>query len=166
MRQIFSIFFVLIFLQSCGNNSNNSSTPISKTNPNGRYVSTQQYIFTTNVNPTTFKYAQDVLAELPLGSQIVLANSYVINNTSDLNNLISYNLVGLTSYLTSINDLNTYSYFLIEDVQCPEYTEYFVESYENSTLTIGMHIFILSNEPCPALVGLASYSVYKALKAS
>lgn len=165
MRQILSIFVILILLQSCGNSSNNSSTPISKTNPNGIYVSTQQYIFTTNVNPATFAYTQDVEALLPTGSQIVLANSYVINNTTDLNNLVSYNLVGLTSYLTSINDLNAYSYFLIKDVSCPEYMEFFIENYENSTLTIGMNIFT-QNIECPDIAGIPSYSIYKALKAS
>jgi len=165
MRLLLSIFVMLIFITSCGNNASYNNTPISKINKYGKYLSTQQYKFTTNVNPATFTFTQDVGAFLPPGPQIVLASSYVITNTTDLNNLLSYNLGGLTDYLKSINDLDTYTYFLFEDIQCPEYMEGFVENYANGTLTVGMNIFTL-NESCPALSGVTSYSIYKALKAS
>jgi hypothetical protein len=149
------ITLVTITLVACDGN-NTSAVPRSTTDPTGRYLSTQSYTFNTNVDPATLIAVKEIsLTALP-------NNSYVINNISDLNALTQYDITG---FFATITDLNSYSYFIIQDAACPEYYKYLGDSYQSGLLTISLNLFTRDNYSCPEFVGVNSYGIYKAMKA-
>jgi len=119
-------------------------------------------MFTSVVDPATLTEVQGI------GTNFLQADQYVVNNSSDLDNL-NQNVPAtglLAGQRISINDLNNYSYFLIKSKECPVYSEYAGYDYGSGTLAIKLNLFTLDYMACPAAEGVNFYRVFKAKKAA
>ena len=146
------IIVAAMLIQSC----DASNSPVSATNPDASFLSTQAFTFTASVDPTTLTKDQGISY---FGRHSPsMQNRYIISNPDELN---SFNQTFGLNVLLS--DLDSYTYFFFLGPFCPEYFEYAGNSYDNGIMTIVMNHFRVSNVACMASLN-EFYYVYKAHK--
>jgi hypothetical protein len=84
--------------------------------------------------------------------------------------LASFNLaLGAAEQPVTLSNVDTFTYFLIQEPGCPEFFEYAGSNYDNGVLSITLNHFILDGGLCPAgpieyLGGGLQFDVFRAQK--
>lgn len=158
MRLALFLVITAVFLQSCGSGD---TTPASSTNPGGVYQTSKSYSFTAKVDSATLTRQRSIGLNATYPSR---PETYVINSAEDLDALNQSLAFPELNEKISLEDLGTYTYFLIRTPDCPTYAEWSHNEYDNGRLAIVLNTFEFKKHSCPAAEGIDAYDLYRAQK--
>lgn len=156
MRHLLFLLPVVFFLSSCGGGG--STAPQSSTNPQAKFVATEQFVFTAAIDPATLQKVNGF--SITHSFDQTRALSYPIWTQLELG---AFNQTVSPDERVTLEDLDAFTYFFVRAPGCPDFYELAGHSYEGGVLTLTLNRFTVPDVACPAVL-VESYDVFKARK--
>ncbi|WP_292934493.1 hypothetical protein [Noviherbaspirillum sp.] len=172
LKRPLSIVMISLFLCACGGGGKDTpsgadtvltqptTTAVSSTNPKATFVDTQTFSFKLAINPGTFTTIPERTISFYNLLLTGLGRSYSIATQEELN---AFNQKVPASQMLSLDDLGTYTYFLVSIPGCSEFLEYASSTYGDGTFAVSFNHFRLPESTCLGVM-VDSYYVFRARK--
>jgi hypothetical protein len=147
-------------LVACG--SDNDNTPKSTTNPDAKFVGTEKYQISADIDPETFTQVEPEYLGFDDGISPPREGSYVITAQSDLD---LFNQELPVDQQVVLTDLDLYSYFFIRAPYCSWFELSSIKPVDQSLneFIVTFNEFNLPDVVCAAVME-KTYYVFKAEK--
>ena len=168
-----SILLIPFVVSACGGGSNEASSapatttpttthvdPVSNSNPAARFVATETFSFDAAVDPATLMLVPEKYISLYNSFHSMFDRSYVIANPQQLE---IFNQKVSANERISLDNFDTFTYFLLRAPGCPAFFEYAHNRYQGSALVITLNHFTVPDVACAAVM-VQSYYVFRAKK--
>lgn len=172
LKRPLSIVLTSLFLVACGGGGKDTpsgpdtlltqpaTAAVSSTNPKATFVDTQTFSFKVAISPGTFTPVPERTISFYNLLLTGLGRSYSIATQEELN---AFNQKVPASQMLSLNELGTYTYFLVSIPSCSEFLEYASSDYAGGALVVSFNHFRMPDATCLSVM-VDSYYVFKARK--
>jgi hypothetical protein len=151
MRIALFLIAASILFQSCD----------SATADNRRFIESRSFSFTAAIDPSTLTQQQQIV-NIYSSATATRDSTYTISTSSELN---AFNAtLGAGEQPVTLDNLDTYTYFLVQEPACPESYVYTGNSYNNGVLVITADFFFLEDVACANEVTSWQYDIFRANK--